>query len=369
MSGHPDILIVGLGPAGASAAAAAARAGVRVMAIDRRKAAGLPVQCAEFVPRMLGADVVAVNRSRIQGITRMDTYLMGDLPEVTPDFQGVMIDRAAFDAALVDEAIAAGADVHFNTPLREIGPEGAIIGDGLPARPRLVIAADGPRSRVGRAIGLVNREMVETRQIRVPLSEAHAATDIFLNPKIEGGYAWFFPRGAEANLGLGLVPSRKARLRPLLEELHKALVADGRVGETASRLTGGPIPVGGIIGLQGKIGDIPALLAGDAAGLANPITGAGISSATTSGRMAGEAAAAWLKGDADALDDYAEEVNDLFGPSLRLALKRRQELVDTYETRGEPEASALRAGWIAYPEYWARPEAAPTAHQMEALHP
>ena len=85
--------------------------------------------------------------------------------------------------------------------------------------------------------------------------------------------------------------------------------------------------------------------------------------------MAGEAAAAWLKGDADALDDYAEEVNDLFGPSLRLALKRRQELVDTYETRGEPEASALRAGWIAYPEYWARPEAAPTAHQMEALHP
>ena len=98
MSGHPDILIVGLGPAGASAAAAAARAGVRVMAIDRRKAAGLPVQCAEFVPRMLGADVVAVNRSRIQGITRMDTYLMGDLPEVTPDFQGVMIDRAAFDA-------------------------------------------------------------------------------------------------------------------------------------------------------------------------------------------------------------------------------------------------------------------------------
>ena len=81
--------------------------------------------------------------------------------------------------------------------------------------------------------------------------------------------------------------------------------------------------MGGIVGLQGKIGNIPALLAGDAAGLANPITGAGISSATTSGRMAGEAAAAWLKGEPDALDDYAEEVSDLFGPSLRLALKRQ----------------------------------------------
>lgn len=369
MSGHPDILIVGLGPAGASAAAAAARAGARVMAIDRRKAAGLPVQCAEFVPRMLGADVVAVNRARIQGITRMDTYLMGDLPEVTPDFQGVMIDRAAFDAALVEEAIAAGADVHFNTPLREIGPEGAIIGDGLPVRPKLVIAADGPRSRVGRAMGLVNREIVETRQIRVPLNEAHAATDIFLNPQIEGGYAWLFPRGNEANLGLGLVPARKASLLPLLDELHKALVAEGRVGAKASRLTGGPIPVGGIIGLQGRIGGFPALLAGDAAGLTNPITGAGITSAATSGRMAGEAAAAYLAGKADALEDYAEEVEDLFGPSLRLALKRRQNLIENYATTGEPGPGALRAGWIAYPEYWARQEARPTDRQMEALHP
>ncbi len=351
---QPDILIVGLGPAGAAAATAAARAGLRVMGIDRRREAGVPVQCAEFVPRMLGADVVAVNRARIQGISRMETYLMGELPTVTDDFQGVMIDRQAFDAALVQEATDAGAALLFGPSLREIGPEGALVGDGVRIRPRLVIGADGPRSKIGRAMGYENTDLVETRQMRVPLKSAHLATDIFLNPQIAGGYAWLFPRGDEANLGLGLVPQHKGRLRPLLAALHQALMAEGRVGETVIRLTGGAIPVGGIVGLTGRIGELPALLAGDAAGLANPITGAGIAAAATSGRMAGEAAVAWLGGDSAALDDYAEDVTDLFGPSLSLAVQRRRDLMTHYDNDTSPDAAALRQGWIAYPEYWAR---------------
>ena len=48
-------------------------------------------------------------------------------------------------------------------------------------RARVLIGADGPRSVVGRAIGSVNRRLVETRQVTVPLLAAHDATDIFLS--------------------------------------------------------------------------------------------------------------------------------------------------------------------------------------------
>ena len=61
---NPVVLVIGLGPAGASAAAEAARRGCRVLAIDRKREAGRPVQCAEFVPAMVGIDVVLAFRNR-----------------------------------------------------------------------------------------------------------------------------------------------------------------------------------------------------------------------------------------------------------------------------------------------------------------
>lgn len=346
-----DVLVVGLGPAGASAAAAAARAGARVLAVDRRATPGLPVQCAEFVPMLLGADTNAVRASALQEIAAMETFV-GVERTHTPDFRGVMIDRAAFDAALVEEARAAGARVLTATALHGIvGGEARLGRTRLTAR--VVIGADGPRSLIGRLSGMENRALVEARQVTVPLLVPHDATDIFLAPEIEGGYGWLFPRGTDANLGLGVVPSARARLKPLLAALRARLIAEGRIGPGQSRLTGGAIPVGGIAGLSGHVGALPVLLAGDAAGLANPITGAGINAAVLSGRLAGEAAALIAQGHAEAAEDYAEEVGDLFTPSLTLALARRAELLAQYDG-GLPGAPALRRSWIAFDAYWAR---------------
>ena len=56
----PDVLVVGLGPAGSRAAEAAARAGCSVIALEKRGEPGSPVQCAEFVPSMIERDVPAV---------------------------------------------------------------------------------------------------------------------------------------------------------------------------------------------------------------------------------------------------------------------------------------------------------------------
>jgi flavin-dependent dehydrogenase len=83
------------------------------------------------------------------------------------------------------------------------------------------------------------------------------------------------------------------------------------------------------------------------------VTGAGIGVAVVSGRLAGRAAADWLGGAAGALDDYAEDIEDLFKDALDRAARRRRELLRCYESGPGPDAAALRRGWIAYPEYWA----------------
>ena len=70
----PDVLVVGLGPAGSRAAAIAAAAGLGVIALERRRIAGTPVQCAEFVPAAIEHDVPGVRAVTAQKIARMLTF-------------------------------------------------------------------------------------------------------------------------------------------------------------------------------------------------------------------------------------------------------------------------------------------------------
>jgi len=337
MTETADVLILGLGPAGASAAAEAARRGCKVIALDRKLEPGLPVQCAEFVPAMIDADVAGYVRQRIDA---METFVEDDAADQQPNFPGHVLDRAAFDASLVERAARAGSDCRFGRRVVRIAKDGvAYFGDGSVIAARVIVGADGPRSRAGKAIGSVNTEMVETRQITVPLRCAHAATDIFLSADIPGGYGWLFPKGATANLGAGVSSEHRARLKPIVARLHADLRE--RVGSEVLATTGGAIPVGGMLRPWGRLGKALVLLAGDAAGLANPVTGAGIAAAAHSGRLAGEAAAR------GAPERYQEELEDVFGPAQERALRRRRELLEKV-----PSKAALRRGWIAYPEYW-----------------
>jgi geranylgeranyl reductase family protein len=350
-----DLLIVGLGPAGSAAAAVAAAQGLTVVAFDRRQQAGDPVQCAEFVPAMIGQDVADIGKVSRQHIQAMATFVECEDPDMTKCFRGQMIDRRAFDASLVVKAQEAGADCRFGACVQSLRRDGvALLSGGETIRAKVVIGADGPRSRVGRAIGQVNAPLVETRQVTVPQREPSKATDIFLSADVPGGYAWLFPKGNVANLGLGVDPAWRKILKPRLTWLHRKLAAEGRVGPEVLGRTGGAIPVGGLSALTGQSGATPILLAGDAAGLANPVTGAGINAAVISGTLAGRAAAAWLDGDGRALQDYRDEVADIFGASIDRALRRRAELLECYADDGRPSPPALRQGWIAYPQYWAR---------------
>ena len=175
---------------------------------------------------MIERDVPAVASVAQQAVARMLTFVESEQPEETPDFRGYMIDRDAFDRMLAERAADAGADCRYGSSVLNIDNDGAVhTSDGRLLRPRILIGADGPRSRVGAAIGRVNRCLVDTRQVTVPLVLPHDATDIFLSADYRGGYGWLFPKGAVANVGIGVEVGTRQQLKPMLDALLERLTA------------------------------------------------------------------------------------------------------------------------------------------------
>lgn len=348
-----DVLVVGLGPGGGAAAATAARLGLSVVAIEKKKTVGVPVQCAEFIPLPLlrHAQPAGV---LLQKITGMKSMLPSGAAVATP-FPGLMVDRAAFDQALARAAQEAGATIHTDSVVTGLDaphstaivstPHGA-----LQVRYRLLIAADGPHSMIAAALGMPRLATVNTRQYTVPLASPYAATDIWLSADYPGGYAWLFPKGECANLGLGMDPRFSSDMKTLLDALHRQLADEGRVGEKILARTGGAIPVGG---MRDHLVAGNVLFAGDAAGLTHPITGAGIAAAVISGERGAEAAHAWLhEGGGKALAEYEEDMRDQYAESLARAVERRRELERAWHTPAAKSDAVHRRGWIAFADYF-----------------
>jgi geranylgeranyl reductase family protein len=321
--------------------------------VERRKEIGVPVQCAEFIPLPLARYAVSegVLQQRIQA---MISHLPSGLME-TRAAPGLMIDRAAFDQALARQAEQSGARLYLNSRLVGLDgvgssaivvtPQGEIRFDY-----RLLVAADGPHSFVAKSLGLPQQETVHTRQYTVPLLEASEETEIWLSPDYPGGYAWLFPKGGVANLGIGVDKRYGTDTKALLEALHRKLVVAGRVGEAILRRTGGAIPVSGLRP-NPVVGNV--LFVGDAAGLTHPITGAGIVAAVVSGELAGQSAAAWLiGGEKNALMDFENDLRGQFGVSLERAVARRAWIGQYWRTSAAGDDRTHRRGWVAFPEYF-----------------
>jgi digeranylgeranylglycerophospholipid reductase len=349
-----DVLVIGLGPAGGAAAGAAARGGLKVLAIDRKREIGVPVQCAEFIPLPMSrhAQADGVLLQRIEG---MKSFLPSRAMERT-EFPGLMVDRAAFDKALAVQARQAGAEILPDTRLVRLDAGQSVARIKTPSEEfevqyKVLVAADGPHSAVAEALGLPHLEVVYTRQYTVPLRQPFADTDIWLSDGFPGGYAWLFPKGNLANLGLGADKRLADDLKAPLDALHQQLVDEGRVGAEIFYRTGGAIPVGGLREHL-VVGNV--MFTGDAAGLTHPITGGGISAAVVSGERAGEAAVALLvKRDATALADFEEDIRDQFEQTIQRAVERRKWLAQHWKSEAARQDAMHRKGWIAFPEYFA----------------
>jgi len=347
-----DVLVVGLGPAGGSAAFKAAQAGLKVLAVEKKQQIGVPVQCAEFIPLPMSA-YAAEKPVRVQAVTGMQSILPSGAVEQT-EFPGLIIDRQKFDEAITQNAIQAGAEVLTGAQLLDVDESKSIATISqknvkTTVHYKALVAADGPHSRVAKSLGLPELDIVYTRQYTVPLLKPYADTDIWLSDEYPGGYAWLFPKGEWANLGLGANKAFEQDLKAPLDKLHADLIKQGLLGEKIVYRTGGAIPVGG---LRSKLIYNNIVFVGDAAGLTHPITGAGISAAVMSGEMAGEALVQWLSDDEEALTDYEEEIRDQFESTLQRAVQKRQWLKQVWRTQAAQRDDVMRQGWIAFDEYF-----------------
>jgi flavin-dependent dehydrogenase len=297
-----------------------------------------------------------------QDVERSKTFLRDQLVSERRN-PGCILNRDVADAVLWDRARSAGAETMVGTRVTSIlaEPGGGYKvamhrdGDDRTTTAAVVIGADGPRSTVGAALGISNRKMVVANQVTVPLKDPSHDTEVYLAPVFAGGYAWMFPKGDLANVGVGVdVGLGASPMRAMAVFLD--LLGD-RIGDPV-RSTGGLIPVGGPLPMRYE----RTLLVGDAAGLTHPITGGGIHQALESGRLAGKAAASFIHGDDEALGRYEPEFRALFDIHLGRALDRRRHMVSTWEaTIDDPEAFETLAHrtWIGFKEYYKHREGGP----------
>ncbi len=344
-----DLLVVGAGPAGSTAARVAAAAGLRVLLIDRRSAIGLPVQCAEYVPAQITGWTALPRHVIAQPIAALRTYLPnGEVADTAGS--GYLLHRALFDKSLAVAACLAGAELWTGARAIERTERCVLVQraeDVMEVDCRVIIGADGPRSTVATWIDQQNTDFLDTAQVEVVLPKPNDRAQVYFDAEIRGGYGWFFPKGETANVGVGT--SRRIGGEP-----HRALAflidrLQGEIGVVLAK-SGGLVPAGGPVRrmVHGNV-----LLIGDAAGQTHPITGAGIFAAVAAGTMAGRAVASALEtGRLDLLEGYEDEWDSFMGAALRHAEERRRYLETHWSDDPEALSEVIRRTWIAFREYW-----------------
>lgn len=350
-----DILVIGAGPAGSCAAVTAAGEGARVLVAERRKQVGVPVRCAEYVPRALLGELPFRDRSFIvQPVEAMRTVLPdGNVKETRAP--GLIIRRDRFDHRLAASAVDAGAEVR--TGWRAVGKDadGVILqGEGgrvLRTQPEVIIGADGPQSTVGRWMGQAPPRSIPGIQMRLPLTAPVDHTAVYFHQRIFGAYGWVFPKGDEANVGLAMAGGEgfPRSLKATLEWFMEKVAGEGNIRSGSGKLIFGWIPV------EPRVQAVRhnMVLAGDAAGHTHPITGAGIANAMMAGRLAATSAVEALrKGDLTLLTGYADTMDEELGETLRRGVKRRRLLESDWHRLSE----ILPCCWTAFRAYFSDDE-------------
>ena len=309
MDREVDVLVVGAGPTGSTAAKYAALGGAEVLLIEKRSEIGTPVRCGEGVAKRWLEEIgLAPSREFIchevdgaRVIAPDGTTLVLDETRAGNEC-GYVLERDLFDRFLAREAAKAGADIMIKTSAvdllrrdgRVVGARCEHMGDTFDVHADVVIGADGFESQVGRWAGLETH--LRTRDIDACLQYTLVGVDgdprlndFYLGSCAPGGYAWVFWKEADvANVGIGVNLSKirdRADAKRYLDALIERTPSLAR-GEIVEEVAGA---VSVSLPLERTVAP-GVMLAGDAARLIDPLTGGGILNGCLSGKYAGEIA-------------------------------------------------------------------------------
>lgn len=341
-----DILVVGAGPAGLSAALEASKAGTHVIAAEKKKIIGQPVRCAELIPKSNLLKDLGVNKGVIQQIRKARIFPpKGEYFEA--NLAGYMVDRTVFEQDLAKKAEKKGAHILVGTQCISKKGEEVILRKGsrkVEVSPKVIIGADGPRSTVGTWIAQVNKKFCIALQYEILLISPSDCAEFYFDYKFFGGYGWLFPKGKTANVGIAVKYGRKSKnsnIKKLLKEFGKKMYLAKKIEKIPVSTTGGLIPVGGPLD---TVKD-NVMLVGDAAGQTNSLTGGGILQAVVSGKIAGIVAAEAIKeNNVHLLRIYEFQWDYIFGDELKRTHIKRLFL----ESHWDELDSIIRKEWIVF---------------------
>ena len=318
-----DVIVVGAGPGGSTAARECAERGLSVLLLDKaefprdkpcggavtiRAAELLPFSLTDVVERTLSGMHLTLRRSR--GVSRHSSENLV-----------YMTQRSRFDAFLVEQALNAGVELQERAAVRAVDRHASHVvvrtGDGSYEGSTLV-AADGANGQTARMAGLelnllhgIAFEGNITPTGRFPAEwEDSFGMDL---GGVAGGYGWVFPKRDHLNIGIGGWKYVGPTLRALLDRLVRSYGFD-------------PVDLWGLRGFHlplrrsnTPLVDGNVLLVGDAAGLLDPLTGEGIFAAIWSGSAAAKHLSAFSAGEEPDLSGYREDVERELVPDLSVA--------------------------------------------------
>jgi geranylgeranyl reductase family protein len=330
-----DIAVIGGGPAGAATAIRAARSGAKVVVVEKG-AHGRDKVCGDgLTPRAVAAldelEIPLDGAHEIDGLRMIAGRKVRELP--WPDngrfpAHGAVWPRRRLDAALIDAAIDAGADVRFETSGEPVidertGTVTGIVTPGARIDADLVVAATGAPGSVARALG-AERDPNEPFGLAIrAYVESPRHADKYLEACLTirddrdtwvPGYGWMFPCGdGTVNIGVGALSTMKGftalNLNRLLES-YRSLVTDSwEIGPNLERPRAWRLPMSAV-----KRHGPGWVAIGDAAGLVNPMNGEGIDYGLESGILAADL---FLDDPATAPDRYDTQIGERFDGFLR----------------------------------------------------
>ncbi|MFJ7156344.1 geranylgeranyl reductase family protein [Streptomyces sp. NPDC101118] len=357
-----DVVVVGAGPAGASAAHAAAVAGRRVLLLEK---AELPRY------KTCGGGIIGPSRDALppgfvlpfkDRINAVTFSLNGKLTRTRRSRHMLfgLVNRPEFDAGLVAAAEKAGAQVRTGCAVARVeqhGPDvpdrrtvAVHLADGEIVLARSVVGADGSASRIGAHVGVktVQVDLGLEAEIPVPptVAEDWKGRVLIDWGPLPGSYGWVFPKGDTLTVGVISARGDGAATKQYLEDFVARLGLAGFEPEISSghltRCRADDSPLS-----RGRV-----LVAGDAAGLLEPWTREGISFALRSGRLAGEWAVRIAESQ-DAVDARRQALNYAFavkaGLGVEMAVGRR--MLAVFESRPgllHAAITGFRPAWRAF---------------------